>query len=144
MKVKEQSVVTCKPHWISMVPVGFFAIMFFFGGFSYLFDGMFNDFLISLTIAAVLIVVMFIQSKSSSLVLTESAVVGKVGIIRTKKLASPISKIQDISVSSGLLGKLFRYSTVVVSTAGSSGAEYVFKRVTNGNELQEEFLTRAK
>lgn len=144
MKVKEQPVVICKPHWISEVPAGFFALVFFIGGVGYLFDGMFNDFLISLTIAAVLVVVMLIQSKSSSLVLTETAVVGKVGIIRTKKLASPISKIQDISVSSGLLGKIFRYSTVVVSTAGSGGAEYVFKRVTKGEQLQEEFLARTK
>lgn len=144
METKEKVIVKCKPHWLSMILPVVLGVLALIGAFSYLFRAKFADAAICLVITAIFLLVAFILSKSTSLVMTETAVIGRIGIIKTKKLASPISKIQDVSVSNGLLGKIFRYSTVRISTAGSSGAEYVFKRVTNGDEIQKEFLSRCK
>lgn len=59
---------------------------------------------------------------TTELALTNRNVIGKCGLIRTESLASPLNKVQNVSVSSGLLGKIFKYGTVAVETAGASKA----------------------
>lgn len=72
--------------------------------------------------------------------LNGTTVTGHNGIIRSRKLVSPVSKVQDISISNGLLGKIFHYHTIVVSTAGSSGAEYIYKYMAHAEQLQAAFV----
>lgn len=142
MKARERVVVECKTHWMrSLIPILFFVI-FFCGTVNDLISGNFTDFGIMLVPALFCALVILIQQKTSYLRMTETAVIGKVGFIRTKKMASPISKINDISVHNGLLGKIFGYSTVHISTAGSLGSEYIFKYVKGGKAFQREFLNR--
>ena len=50
---------------------------------------------------------------------TNKKVIGKVGIINTKRLDAPLNKVDNVSVSSGLFGKIFGYGTIVVSSTSS-------------------------
>ena len=142
MKNHEKVLVECKTHWMrSLVPL-LFLFLFSAGAIYFLFCGQFTDFGIMMVPVLFCAVVVLIQQKTSYLRMTETAIIGKVGLIRTKKMASPISKVNDVSVHSGLLGKIFGYSTVYISTAGSVGSEYVFKYVRHGKVLQQEFLKK--
>ena len=57
---------------------------------------------------------------SMRITLYEDHIEGKVGIIRTHKLNSPLEKVQSVSVKSGLFGKIFNYGTITVTTAAST------------------------
>lgn len=54
----------------------------------------------------------FIRFLTTELALTNKKVIGKVGLIRTHSVASALNKIQNISISSGLFGKIFSYGTI--------------------------------
>lgn len=61
----------------------------------------------------------FIRFLTTELALTNKKVIGKVGLIRTHSVASALNKIQNISISSGLFGKIFSYGTIKIETAGA-------------------------
>lgn len=144
MRKHEKILVECKTHWMrSIVPI-LLLLLSLFGAVSFLISGQFTDFGIMLVPVLICALVILIQQKTSYLRMTETAIIGKVGLIWTKKMASPISKINDVSVHSGLLGKIFGYSTVHISTAGSVGAEYIFKYVRGGKAFQQEFLSKIR
>lgn len=63
---------------------------------------------------------LLIKRYSTELGVTNKRMIGKRGLIHTQALDSPLNKINNVSVSSGLFGKLTRYGRVRVAT--SSGA----------------------
>lgn len=142
MKTKKPALVVCRRHWIAYVLPGMIFGLLFIGGIIGLFmDG--SDGLIAIIAALVLFGICYLVLHSNYLALREDAIVGKVGLIKTVKMMSPISKVQDVSVRSGLFGKIFGYSTVTVSTAGTAGTEYVFTKVANADEFQEKWIELA-
>lgn len=144
MKEKDTVVVKCKCHWICLILPCVLCLLFVLSALGHLIGADYSSALSMLIVACVFALWACVRYFRSSLVLTETAVIGRIGIIKTRKLTSPISKIQDVSISNGLWGKLFRYHTVTISTAGSGITEYVFAKVTNGNKFQREFLARTK
>lgn len=66
---------------------------------------------------------------NTELAITNKRVVGKVGIFNTKALDAPLNKIQNVSVSSNLFGKIFNYGTVVVNTAAGQFAYVAVKNI---------------
>lgn len=140
MREQNRTLVVCKPHWIRyVIPIALAAI-FAIGSISYIFTGNFEDGIILLIGAVFFGVITYLISRNGSLELTHTHVVGRAGLVRTRKLMSPVSKIQDVQVNKSVLGRIFGYSTVIVSTAGTGLAEYIFKGVTNGEELQKKFM----
>ncbi len=76
---------------------------------------------------------------SNCLAITDKKVFGRVGIIKTTEMNSPIRQIQNVSVSSGLFGKLFKYGTVVITT--TTGV-YGFKYVKNPDQFKNEVMAQ--
>lgn len=142
MKANDNIIIECKPHWIQLIIPLALCLFFIAFAFQQLFSVGFDDFIICIVFDAVCFLISYIIFKSKTLKITDTSIVGRVGIIRTHKLVSPISKVQDVSVCSGILGKILGFSDVRISTAGTGGAEYVFKCVTNGSKLQNEFLAK--
>lgn len=142
MKKHENVLVECKTHWMRSLFPFLGLLIFLAGAIDCLLSGNFTDFSIALLPILLFASILLVQQKSCYLRMTETAIIGKTGLIRTNKMASPISKINDVSVYSGLLGKIFGYSTICISTAGSIGSEYVFKYMRNGSALQQEFLKK--
>lgn len=62
---------------------------------------------------------------TTKLVLTTNRLYGKRGLINTKTLDTPLNKINNISVSSGLWGKLFGYGKLSI-TSSSGMYEYYY------------------
>lgn len=71
------------------------------------------------------------------LVLTDRRVYGKTGIINTKSVDSPISKINSVSIEQGFWGKVFRYSTVLIST---SSGNYKFDFLKDAERFKEKTM----
>ncbi len=61
---------------------------------------------------------------TSELAITNKRVIGKVGLIRTHSITSSLNKIQNVTVSSGLMGKIFKFGTVKIETAGSEPVKF--------------------
>ena len=65
---------------------------------------------------------------TTDLAFTNKRLLGKIGLINTKVLDTPLNKINNVSIEQGLGGKIFGYGTIVVS---SSSAQYNFKGIKN-------------
>ncbi len=135
MTEKENStsiIVECNPHWTLAVKPILVLIIFLALGI--------NADPIFFIPALILLVYLIVLMKSVRLYLTPDTVVGQKGIINTQRMASPIRNVQDLSVSDGLWGKVLGYGNISISTAGTSGAEYVFKHMSNTKVFQQEFI----
>lgn len=51
---------------------------------------------------------------------TNKNVIGKSGFITSKAMSSTLDKVQNVSVKSGLFGKIFNYGDVTVTTASGT------------------------
>ena len=76
------------------------------------------------TIKAVIATIKFFNIE---LVVTNKRIVGKVGVINSGALDAPLNKIQNVSTSSGLFGKIFRYGNIVIQTAAGEFRFYGVK-----------------
>lgn len=122
----------CRPHWSSFID--YWVLAFLFVAIGIISE---NTEVLPLCAALAMFFVgnIFISCKFTSIRLTETKIEGHMGFIKSKTLSTPLSKIQDISLSNGLWGKIFRYHTVSISSAGTAGTEYVFKRMAHAKEF---------
>ncbi len=51
---------------------------------------------------------------------TDKRVIGKAGFISSASLDARLNKIQNVTVSSGFFGKIFKYGTIEVQTGGDA------------------------
>ena len=78
-------------------------------------------------------IVKTVQFNHTELTLTNKRLVGKVGVINTNVMDSPLNKIQNVVVSQTFGGKMFNYSTITVTTAAGS---YNFDAIKDGNAFK--------
>ncbi len=90
-------------------------------------------------VSLIMVGVKFLQLKKVELALTNKKLLGKVGVINTKVMDAPLNKINTISVEQKLIGKIFGYGEVVVST--SSGA-YTFPFIKNADSFRSAVLNQ--
>ena len=114
----ENLILEGKTHWTVLLP--HFVLMFVYVGF-------------------VTIIPPLISMFTTVLVFTNKRVIGKTGLIKTRELDSPLNKINNVLVTSGLVGKIFNYSTVVITTSSGS---YEFKRVSRGRAFRSALLAQ--
>lgn len=62
------------------------------------------------------------------LVLTNKRVLGKSGVIKVDSMDTPLNKINNVLVSQGILGQIFGYGTICIT---SSSGSHFFKRIGN-------------
>lgn len=138
---KESKIAVCRRHWSGFVVPGFFCVLFILGGIGTLFidteiRNKLAAMLLMLAIAAVIAGYIFVSYKFTySIVLTETKLIGHKGLIRSKTLTAPLSKVQDIGLSNGLMGKILGYHTVTISSAGTASTEFVFIHMAKAQEF---------
>ncbi|MDR1688332.1 MAG: PH domain-containing protein [Clostridiales bacterium] len=118
LQKEEHVVLVAKTHWAVLIP--HILLMFVLVGF--------------LTIWIPLIAFF-----TTELGFTNKKLIGKVGLIATKSVDSPLNKINNVSVSSGLWGKIFNYGTLHITT--SSGA-YLFVGVANAEQFKASLMAQ--
>lgn len=72
---------------------------------------------------------------TTELCFTNIRVIGKTGWIKTKSLDAPINKINDVSITQGLLGRIFNYSTIIISTSSN---KYFYKYIKEADDFKDE------
>lgn len=65
-------------------------------------------------------IVKTIQFFCIDLALTNKRVIGKVGVFNTSALDLPLDKVQNVSTHQGFWGKIFKYGTIVISSASDT------------------------
>lgn len=56
---------------------------------------------------------------TTKLEITNRRIKGKIGLIKTNELDSPLNKINSVQVKQGLCGKIFNYGTIIITTSSS-------------------------
>lgn len=68
--------------------------------------------------------------------LNDKKVYGKVGLFNTTSLDVPLDKINDVIIGQTLVGKIFGYSRIIISTSSS---KYVYDFISNA-EIFRDYL----
>lgn len=126
-----QVIARCKPHWtLAWKAILVTMISLIFG---FVFPPLF-------LVAVIAIIYDIIFMYNVDLYMTSEAVIGKIGILNTKRMMSPVGKVQDIQVTEDIWGRILGYGNIIIYTAGTSNAEYAFKHMSNCKSFQEEFI----
>lgn len=88
------------------------------------------------TIKAIIRTIAFFNTE---LAFTNKRVIGKTGIINTKAMDAPLNKIQSVSVSSGLFGKVFGYGNVNIHTAAG---EYHYDYIRRPDDFKGRLMAQ--
>lgn len=96
--------------------------------------GLLNPFLI---IGLIWLVIRYITFSNTDLILTNRRVFGKCGVISTVQMQSPLNKIDTVSYSNGLFGRLLGYGTVIISTTSS---HFRFRYIRDGHTLYNDIF----
>lgn len=83
----------------------------------------------------------FWKIKSCRLVLMDKRVYGKTGIIKTKSLSVPLSKVQTVNIDKKLFGRIFGYADITIHCI--TGV-YIFKKQSNAEGMQNAILNTIK
>lgn len=128
----ETIVFESKQHWIALLPRGIVSAFFLLCGLISL------DIFVPMFIFALLFILgPLIRFLTTELGFTNKRLIGKVGLIHTKSLDSPLNKINNVSSSSGLFGKIFGCGNVNITT--SSGA-YLYKGIVKPEQFKTNLM----
>ena len=118
--------------------INFFIMLgsLYYYGLAFLFLGFFNIFTI---VGLIWLIIRFIAYTTNDLILTNKRVFGKCGLISTTQMQSPLNKIDSVSYSNGLIGKLIGYGTVKIATASTT---FKFRFVRDGQTLYNDIFNQ--
>lgn len=79
----------------------------------------------------------YITYRTTYIAITETKIIGHMGFIKSKTMSTPLSKVQSIGLSNGLLGKIFGYHTVSVSHAGTDKIDFIFHHMAKAEDFSD-------
>jgi len=120
---EEIVIMQVKPHWFIYIGPVIRAVILGIIGLMTESEGMF---FLLLAIGIVWMIPGVLKGMTTELVVSSKRIHGKYGIINTRQMDSPINKVQNISVEMKLLGRLFGFGNICITT--SSGV-YRFSRI---------------
>ena len=85
------------------------------------------------------LLIRFIAYKTNDLILTNKRVFGKIGLISTTQMQAPLNKIDAVSYSNGLMGKIIGYGTVQIVTTSS---KFKFRFIRDGQSLYNDIFNQ--
>lgn len=132
----------CKPHWTSLLLPEILCFLLFWCVLASIYAFFTEEFNIALTmlittLGFTVLDVCYIRArlKTDCLILTDTQIVGKTGIVHTKTMTTLLSQVQSVSISNGLFGKILGYHTVIISCAGIGIGEYIFSHMAGAEEF---------
>ena len=84
-------------------------------------------------------IIRFYGYKTNDLILTNNRVFGKCGLISTTQMQSSLNKINSVSFSNGLIGKIIGYGTVQITTQSSV---FKFRYIREGQTLYSDIFNQ--
>ena len=92
-----------------------------------------------LLIPTIKAIIATVQFNHVELAITNKRVVGKTGVVNTKALDASLNKIQNVSVTQKLGGKIFNYSTIKINTAAG---EYQFGAIKHADAFKNMLMAQ--
>ena len=99
----------------------------------------FTFFNIFTIVGLIWLIIRLIGYMTNDLILTNKRVFGKCGLISTTQMQSPLNKIDSVSYSNGLIGKLIGYGTVKIATASTT---FKFRFIRDGQTLYNDIFNQ--
>ena len=78
---------------------------------------------------------------TTKLEISDTVVSGKIGLIHTQTLESPINKITSVKVEQKVFGKIFNYGDVYINTPAGN---FDFKCMADPNKIKQYLLDKMK
>lgn len=120
--------------------LGFFLLIGQMGSYYFYPGWIFLDFINIFTVVGLIwLIIRFIAYKTNDLILTNKRVFGKIGLISTTQMQAPLNKIDAVSYSNGLMGKLIGYGTVQIVTTSS---KFKFRFIREGQTLYNDIFNQ--
>ncbi len=80
-----------------------------------------------------------IKRATNHITLTNQRIVAKAGLIKSASLDCKLDKVQSVSVSSGLGGKIFGYGNITIKTAADS---VTFFGISKAEKMKQRIMTQ--
>src|SRR3990172_777820 len=74
--------------------------------------------------------------RTDILALTSRSIIRRKGVFQKEERAVPLNQVQDISISYGIIRRLFGEGDIRIETAASGGTEIVMNHVGNPEEFR--------
>lgn len=84
-------------------------------------------------------IIRYIGYVTNDLILTNKRVFGKIGLISISHMQSPLNKIDSVSYTSGLIGRLIGYGTVEIATTSS---KFKFRFIREGQTFYNDIFNQ--
>ena len=119
-----------KIHWGRLIFPGLLALLFLISSAKTMLLG-------GLFIAVIILGIAALPMYTEQLVLTSKRLYGKTGLIKTNTLDTPLNKVNTVSVSSGLFGKIIGYGTIHIT---SSSGSYKYPGIADPNVFRQALM----
>ena len=140
---RDKVLATCKPHWIVFVRPSIIALILLIIGVRQSAEsGKLEGVTIFTVVVALLVIVYAVLAcKMQYITLTTAKIIGHAGVIHSKILTAPLSRVQDVRYENGFFGKIFGYHTITITTAGTGGEEISFPSMANAKKFASRVQT---
>ena len=78
---------------------------------------------------------------TTKLEVTDDFVSGKIGLLHTEKMESPISKISSVKVEQSLWGKMLNYGNIYINTPAG---QYTFDCIAEPDKFKDYLMSKMK
>lgn len=129
----EEYVAVCRKHWFIVFRAIVIGLLIFLFCAQWEGNAFFN--IIRIGIPLLIIISAIIQYKTNYIGVTRTKIDVHMGFIKTTDSSTPLNKIQAISLSSGLFGKIFGYHKITIDHAGTGRSEYQFPNMANARDF---------
>ena len=129
----DEFVAVCKKHWIVPVSRGLAAMIIFVWLFQWEGNALYN--IVHFGVPLLLLVSGIVEYTTNYIGVTRTKIVVHMGFIKTIDYTTPLDKIQAISLSNGLFGKIFEYHRITIDHAGTGRSEYSFNHMANAKDF---------
>ncbi|MBN1202093.1 MAG: PH domain-containing protein [Anaerolineae bacterium] len=80
--------------------------------------------------------------RNNYLALSEQAIIRRRGVFTKEERAVPLNRVQDISISYGIVRRILGHGDIRIETAGTAGTEIVMKNIDKPEEFREKVFAR--
>lgn len=129
----EEYIAVCRKHWFIVFRAIVIGLVIFVFSLQWEGNALYN--IVRIGIPLLIIVSAIIQYKTNYIAVTRTKIDVHMGFIKTTDSSTPLNKIQAISLSSGLFGKIFGYHKITIDHAGTGRSEYQFPNMANARDF---------
>ena len=129
----EENLAECRKHWSLPVGRGLLALVLFVFFAAFKGSGFYN--VIKFGIPLLVLVSGIVEYATNYIAVTQPQVEAHMGFITSCDHNTPLTKIQAISISSGLFGNLLGYHKITIDHAGTGRSEYQFGHMANAKDF---------